>query len=198
MKRRSRRYLCLTTSLLSLILRQEQSLSPNQTPPLGELLRIDRMLVHLLVATTLGAAAFAQQGLYAQCGGDGYTGPSVCAAQYTCSYVNQYYSYCVLSAQAGTSGTAASSTASGSTSSTAGKLKWLGINSSGAEWGTVFPGVAGTDYTFPDTNALKVCFVKYSSFEHPTKRSHLDVDKPRLQHRPCAFRNGEDGSGVHY
>ncbi|GJE95940.1 glycoside hydrolase family 61 protein [Phanerochaete sordida] len=32
---------------------------------------------------------------YAQCGGVGYTGPTVCAAPFTCTVSNQYYSQCL-------------------------------------------------------------------------------------------------------
>ncbi|CAE6428015.1 unnamed protein product [Rhizoctonia solani] len=32
---------------------------------------------------------------YAQCGGQGYSGPTVCAAPYTCTYSNPYYSQCL-------------------------------------------------------------------------------------------------------
>lgn len=32
---------------------------------------------------------------YGQCGGQGYTGPTTCAAPYTCTYSNAYYSQCL-------------------------------------------------------------------------------------------------------
>ena len=34
-------------------------------------------------------------GEYAQCGGIGYTGPTVCVSPYTCEYSNPYYSQCL-------------------------------------------------------------------------------------------------------
>ncbi|GJE95942.1 glycoside hydrolase family 61 protein [Phanerochaete sordida] len=37
----------------------------------------------------------ATAGHYAQCGGTGYTGPTVCAAPYTCTVSNEYYSQCL-------------------------------------------------------------------------------------------------------
>ncbi|KAG8988452.1 hypothetical protein FRB90_002733, partial [Tulasnella sp. 427] len=40
--------------------------------------------------TTTGAT----QTHYGQCGGQGYTGPTVCASPYTCTYSNAYYSQC--------------------------------------------------------------------------------------------------------
>jgi cellulose 1,4-beta-cellobiosidase len=42
------------------------------------------------VSTTTGTAAH-----YAQCGGTGYTGPTVCASPYTCTFSNAYYSQCL-------------------------------------------------------------------------------------------------------
>jgi endoglucanase len=41
-------------------------------------------------ATGTGTAAH-----YAQCGGIGYSGPTVCASPYTCTYSNAYYSQCL-------------------------------------------------------------------------------------------------------
>ncbi|KAG8789543.1 Exoglucanase 1 [Ceratobasidium sp. 428] len=32
---------------------------------------------------------------YGQCGGQGYTGPTVCVSPYTCTYANAYYSQCL-------------------------------------------------------------------------------------------------------
>jgi cellulase len=32
---------------------------------------------------------------YAQCGGINYTGPTVCASPYTCTYSSAYYSQCL-------------------------------------------------------------------------------------------------------
>jgi cellulose 1,4-beta-cellobiosidase len=44
--------------------------------------------------TTTTTAVGAQQTHYGQCGGIGYTGPTVCAP-YTCTYSNPYYSQCL-------------------------------------------------------------------------------------------------------
>ncbi|KLO17697.1 cellulose-growth-specific protein [Schizopora paradoxa] len=43
-------------------------------------------------APTATGATAAQ---YAQCGGEGFTGPTVCAAPFTCKETNQYYSQCL-------------------------------------------------------------------------------------------------------
>ncbi|KAG9004071.1 hypothetical protein FRB90_011060 [Tulasnella sp. 427] len=45
--------------------------------------------------TTTTTATGATQTHYGQCGGQGYTGPTVCASPYTCKYSNAYYSQCL-------------------------------------------------------------------------------------------------------
>ncbi|KAJ4410629.1 hypothetical protein N0V82_009179 [Gnomoniopsis sp. IMI 355080] len=50
------------------------------------------------LATTTAATATATSGTqaqYAQCGGTGWTGSTVCASPYTCTYENAYYSQCL-------------------------------------------------------------------------------------------------------
>ncbi|KAF7936911.1 hypothetical protein EAE99_002260 [Botrytis elliptica] len=48
-----------------------------------------------VAGTTTSSAAGAQQTLYGQCGGTGYTGPTVCASG-SCKASNAYYSECIL------------------------------------------------------------------------------------------------------
>jgi len=45
--------------------------------------------------TASGTASTATAAHYAQCGGTGWTGATVCAAPYTCTYSNAYYSQCL-------------------------------------------------------------------------------------------------------
>lgn len=45
--------------------------------------------------TTTAAAAAAVAQLYAQCGGQGFTGPTKCASPATCVKANDYYSQCI-------------------------------------------------------------------------------------------------------
>ncbi|KAG9018954.1 hypothetical protein FRB90_007945 [Tulasnella sp. 427] len=45
--------------------------------------------------TTTTTASGAQQTHYGQCGGQGYSGPTVCQSPYTCTVSNQYYSQCL-------------------------------------------------------------------------------------------------------
>ncbi|KAK6076058.1 fungal cellulose binding domain-containing protein [Seiridium cupressi] len=62
----------------------------------------------------LAAAATAQQNLYAQCGGTGWTGATACVSGAVCQYYSDYYSQCV----PGTAATTASSTAQATSSTT--------------------------------------------------------------------------------
>ncbi|KAF9547548.1 glycoside hydrolase family 62 protein [Agrocybe pediades] len=45
--------------------------------------------------TSTGGGSGGTAAHYAQCGGDGYTGPTVCASPYTCTVSNQWYSQCL-------------------------------------------------------------------------------------------------------
>ncbi|KAG8980251.1 Exoglucanase 1 [Tulasnella sp. JGI-2019a] len=46
-------------------------------------------------ATTTSTASGATQTHYGQCGGSSYTGPTVCASPYTCTYSSAFYSQCL-------------------------------------------------------------------------------------------------------
>ncbi|KAG8867665.1 hypothetical protein FRB97_003158, partial [Tulasnella sp. 331] len=46
-------------------------------------------------ATTTSTTSGATQTHYGQCGGVGYSGPTVCASPYTCTYSSAYYSQCL-------------------------------------------------------------------------------------------------------
>ncbi|KAK6537129.1 hypothetical protein TWF694_011328 [Orbilia ellipsospora] len=48
-----------------------------------------------VVAAALIGAVSAQQTLYGQCGGVGWTGQTTCGSGATCSYLNDYYSQCL-------------------------------------------------------------------------------------------------------
>lgn len=45
--------------------------------------------------TTSPATGGGQAQEYAQCGGQGYTGPTTCVSPYVCKYSNQWYSQCL-------------------------------------------------------------------------------------------------------
>ena len=45
--------------------------------------------------TSAGSTSTGTAAHWAQCGGQGYTGPTVCASPYTCTYSNPWYSQCL-------------------------------------------------------------------------------------------------------
>ncbi|KAF3308351.1 hypothetical protein TWF173_001318 [Orbilia oligospora] len=53
------------------------------------------MKTTLVVAAALAGAASAQQSVWGQCGGNGWTGPTSCQSGNTCSYLNDWYSQCI-------------------------------------------------------------------------------------------------------
>lgn len=120
----------------------------------------------LIASTAFIAGALAQGAAYAQCGGQGWTGVTTCVSGYTCTYSNQYYSQCLPGSAATTLSTSTakpSSTSASQPSATTSKapsatgFKFLGVDESGAEFGSnTFPGLWGKDFIFPDNTALQV------------------------------------------
>ncbi|KAK3393416.1 glycoside hydrolase family 5 protein [Podospora didyma] len=133
-----------------------------------------------ILATVFATGAFAQSGAWGQCGGINHSGATTCVSGYSCVYVNDWYSQCQPSAAAPTTtaktttssavattlktsttttakaSSTTSSAAAATTSAASGKLKWLGVNQSGAEFGNdVFPGTWGKHFTFPDNAAMQ-------------------------------------------
>ncbi|KAJ7274333.1 endoglucanase [Mycena haematopus] len=120
---------------------------------------------NLLALAALAIAispAVAQVSVYGQCGGQSYTGSTVCAAGSTCVYSNPYYSQCLPGTATTTTTTIATttSTAPPTSSGSSGcanrtKFKFFGVNESGAEFGnTVIPGTWGKDFTFPAPSSI--------------------------------------------
>ncbi|KAK3938741.1 glycoside hydrolase [Diplogelasinospora grovesii] len=129
-----------------------------------------------VVAGALATGALAQSGAWQQCGGIGYSGSTSCVSGYGCVYLNDYYSQCQPGAATSTTlktstTTRTTSTApSTSTTSTAsGKLKWLGVDESCAEFGSgIYPGTWGKDFTFPSNSALQTLMSQgYNIFRVP-------------------------------
>lgn len=139
-------------------------------------LQIPALIMKSLIASTVFiAGALAQGAAYAQCGGQGWTGATTCVTGYTCTYSNQYYSQCLPGTAATTLSTSTtqpsstsqpSSTTSNAPSATG--FKFLGVDESGAEFGSnSYPGLWGKDFIFPDNTALQVCcrlFVSYQRY----------------------------------
>ena len=52
-------------------------------------------MLRILVLSAIFCLAKAQQPLYGQCGGIGWTGSTTCASGLSCQYQNPYYSQCL-------------------------------------------------------------------------------------------------------
>ncbi|KAJ7224342.1 endoglucanase [Mycena pura] len=116
-------------------------------------------LTFLAVAVSPAVATVAEFG---QCGGQEYTGDTVCITGTVCTVLNPFFFQCLLPSSTGTvapTTTTTVGTPTGSTTSTAPgattcanrtKFKFFGVNQSGAEFGNnVIPGTWGKDFTFP-------------------------------------------------
>ncbi|SPQ18499.1 672faf8a-7e7e-4002-9964-79dc78b1afb9 [Thermothielavioides terrestris] len=118
-----------------------------------------------VVVSLFASGAAAQVGPWGQCGGINWTGGTTCVSGYHCVYQNDWYSQCLPGADSTTLKTSTTSTKPTSTSTAPatttsaaakGKLKWLGINQSCAEFGQgTYPGTWGKDFTFPSTSSIQ-------------------------------------------
>ena len=146
---------------------------------------------HLSLGIFIGAAA-AQSGAWGQCGGIGWSGPTTCISGYTCTFQNDWYSQCLpgsapttLKSTTSTKTTTSTSTKTTTTTTTTtaatttttqpttsatgtpGNFRWLGVDESGAEFGTgTYPGTYGKDFIFPDNNSLKVLLFRSRASRH--------------------------------
>ncbi|KAF8123257.1 carbohydrate-binding module family 1 protein/Glycoside hydrolase family 5 protein [Boletus edulis] len=96
----------------------------------------------------IGFTAFSVRGqaaLYAQCGGNGWTGATTCVNGADCNYKNDYYSQC-LPASATTN---TASTCGASPPASAGKLKYAGVNMAGFDFGTDTNGDSSASSAYP-------------------------------------------------
>lgn len=120
-----------------------------------------------LIIAILVTSVLATLSPWEQCGGSGYSGDTACPSGYSCNVVNQWYSQCQLGASATTTTSATSTTTTTTTTSvltsSGGKLKWVGVDESGMEWGTTYPGTEGYDYFVPSTTTIGVGFGSYWS-----------------------------------
>ncbi|ROV95607.1 hypothetical protein VSDG_05279 [Cytospora chrysosperma] len=102
-----------------------------------------------IVSTACIAGALAQRAAYAQCGGQSWTGETTCVSGGTSLEVPR------TTPTTATSPDTASSTSSVAATSAAG-FKWIGVDQSGAEFGTgKYPGTWGVDYIFPENSSLQ-------------------------------------------
>ncbi len=118
-----------------------------------------------ILSSTFAGLAAAAAAPYAQCGGNSWTGDTTCESGWTCTLQSEWYSQCLPGTTSTTLATSTTKTTTAPSSTTtvpsstgaAGKLKWLGINLSVAEFGTgTYPGVWGTDFYFPSESAISV------------------------------------------
>ncbi|KAJ7707642.1 glycoside hydrolase family 5 protein [Mycena rosella] len=120
---------------------------------------------NLLALTTLAIAVSpaASVAVWGQCGGQGWTGGTVCDAGSTCTVSSQYYSQCLPSTATGTTTVATTTTATTTATAPSGstgcanrtKFKFFGVNQSGAEFGSAtWPGTWGKDFTFPAPSSI--------------------------------------------
>lgn len=134
------------------------------------------VLLNTVITGVLGVAS-----PYAQCGGQGWTGETTCTDGFTCSYASDWYSQCIPGTVAVTGTLQTSTTKKASTSTTtsavkasvtsetsttapvatggssSGRLRWLGVDESVAEFGQGnYPGVYGQHFFFPDESAIAV------------------------------------------
>lgn len=143
------------------------------------------MKLPILLLSVLSGNALAEVAAYGQCGGGAWTGETTCVKGYVCKSWGEWYSQCIVD-EGGAGATTAASTAPGTlttmktstraatstvatktttVSATAtptrtpgtGKLQWLGVDESVAEFGEGnYPGTFGVHFRFPDENAISV------------------------------------------
>ncbi|KAG8794211.1 hypothetical protein FRC16_010656 [Serendipita sp. 398] len=105
---------------------------------------------------------------WGQCGGTGYTGSTTCDAGLTCVYFNPWYSQCQKGSNNGATSSTSGPTPSVSTNPGAcpgaTKFKYFGANEASAEFGTAYPGVLGTDYTWPSPSSIDFLVGKGMNF----------------------------------
>ncbi|KAB5522933.1 glycoside hydrolase family 5 protein [Coniochaeta sp. 2T2.1] len=116
----------------------------------------------LALLPLLAGTALSESGAWGQCGGIGWNGDTKCVSGYSCVVSNPYYSQCLPgSASPGTTlATSVKPTTAGPAptggGSAAGKLRWLGVSESVAEFGQgTYPGTYGKDFYFPDTGTIQ-------------------------------------------
>ncbi|KAJ7019920.1 endoglucanase [Mycena alexandri] len=116
-----------------------------------------------LTALAAAVSPVASVAVWGQCGGQEYTGSTVCDAGSTCTELNAFFFQCLpvttTGAATGTTTTVTTtSTAPPSSSGTCAnrtKFKFFGVNQSGAEFGTgAVPGTWGKDFTFPAPSSI--------------------------------------------
>ncbi|KAL7807423.1 endoglucanase EG-II [Trichoderma gracile] len=112
----------------------------------------------LLAASILFGGAAAQQTVWGQCGGTGWSGPTNCAPGSACSTLNPYYAQCIPGAttittstrppSGPTTTTRATSTTSSSPPTSSG-VRFAGVNIAGFDFGCGTDGTCVTSKVYP-------------------------------------------------
>ncbi|KAL4938817.1 putative 1,4-beta-D-glucan cellobiohydrolase C [Aspergillus oleicola] len=97
-----------------------------------------------LALALLPSVIQAQQALYGQCGGDGWTGPTSCVAGAACSTQNQWYAQCL---PAATTSTTLTTTTSSSTTTTTGGTTSTGSTSTTSTSASVTATATGNPFS---------------------------------------------------
>ncbi|KAL6799703.1 carbohydrate-binding module family 1 [Trichoderma sp. SZMC 28012] len=113
----------------------------------------------LLAATLLAGGSIAQQTVWGQCGGQGWSGPTSCVAGSACSTLNPYYAQCIPGAttmststkptSVSASTTRASSTSSATPPAGSGLTRFAGVNIAGFDFGCGTDGTCVTSKVYP-------------------------------------------------
>ncbi len=93
--------------------------------------------------------------------------------------------------------TTSSSAQTSSTNSSPGKFRWLGVDESGAEFGSnSYPGTYGKDFIFPDNNVMKVRsqLLTTDGYSQQVLSTTVGSTLRRIQHLPRAICYGAYGS----
>ncbi|KAF7303595.1 Glycoside hydrolase family 5 protein [Mycena indigotica] len=127
----------------------------------------------LATLAILLSSAQAQSNTWEQCGGQGWTGPTTCVSGAVCTALNSYYSQCVpgtatttlASSTVATTTTASAPGSSSTAPAGSGKLRFVGVNISGFDFGCNTDGSCTASAAWPP---LTQFYGAFSLFVHPT------------------------------
>ncbi|KAH8671082.1 glycoside hydrolase superfamily [Xylariales sp. PMI_506] len=118
---------------------------------------------------SLVAAVSAQQVIYGQCGGNGWTGPTTCVSGSYCQYYNPYYSQCIpgtASTTSTTSSVSSSSTTKTTSTSTTSSTKTSSTTTRTSTGSGSYPTTSGLFFDldgvakyYPGTNSYWISFL---------------------------------------
>ncbi|KFY48373.1 hypothetical protein V495_01391 [Pseudogymnoascus sp. VKM F-4514 (FW-929)] len=134
-------------------------------------------------AVLLGKTVSAQGGAWAQCGGQGWTGPTSCISGYACTYSNDWYSQCIPGTNTQVNPTPTPTPTNNPGGGGGGKTKYAGVNMAGFDFGMATTGTQDASQILTPPNAQMSHFVnddKMNIFRLPVGWQFL-VDSPGAQ-----------------